>query len=114
MAQELLLKEKCKDMMKYGYQAIRDIPRDYRYTLGTDIRNSMTSLLQFIIRCGKRYYKKTTLEDMDIELDTLRTLIRVALENRVITVKEFERWSVLLDELGRMVGGWMKSLRTKD
>jgi len=114
MTQELLLKEKCKDMMKYGYQAIRDIPRDYRYALGTDIRNSMTSLLQFIIRCGKRYYKKTTLEDMDIELDTLRTLIRVALENRVITVKEFERWSVLLDELGRMVGGWMKSLRTKD
>lgn len=38
MAQELILKEKCKDMMKYGYQAIRDIPRDYRYTLGTDIR----------------------------------------------------------------------------
>ena len=111
MAQELILKEKCKDMMKYGYQAIRDIPRDYRYTLGADIRTSMMNLLQYIIRAGKKYYKKTTLEDMDIELDTLRTLIVVSVENHVITVKEFQHWSVLIDELGRMIGGWIKSVK---
>lgn len=114
MAKEFILKEKCKDMMKYGYSAIRDIPRDYRYTLGVDIRCSMTKLLQSTIRCGKRYYKKTTLEDMDIELDTLRTLILVAVENKVITIKEYEHWSILLAELGRMIGGWIKSLRNKN
>lgn len=113
MAQELILKEKCKDMMKYGYQALRDIPRDYRYTLGADIRASMNNLLNLIIRCGKRYYKKTTLEDMDIELETLRTYVQVAVENRVISVKKYEYWSKLLEELGRMIGGWLKSVKAK-
>ena len=113
MAKELILKEKCKDMMKYAYQAIRDIPKDYRYTLGTDIRDSMSTLLKLIVRCGKKYYKKTTLEDMDIELDTLRTYIQVAVENKVITIKEFEHWAKLLNELGRMIGGWKRSLKEK-
>ncbi|GAB6170799.1 hypothetical protein JCM15765_02770 [Paradesulfitobacterium aromaticivorans] len=111
MAQELLLKEKCKDMMRYGYQALKDIPKDYRYTLGADLRTSMTNLLQLIIRASKRYYKKTTLEDMDIELDTIRILIRVAFENHAVTIKEYENWSILLDELGRMIGGWLRSVK---
>jgi hypothetical protein len=102
------------DMMKYAYQAMRDIPRDYRYTLGADIRLSMNELLRLIIRCGKRYYKKTTLEDMDIELAALRGLVQVAVENKVITLKEYEHWSKLLDELGRMIGGWIKSIKTKN
>ena len=114
MAQELILKQKCMDMMKYAYQAMRDIPRDYRYTLGADIRLSMNELLRLIIRCGKRYYKKTTLEDMDIELAALRGLVQVAVENKVITLKEYEHWSKLLDELGRMIGGWIKSIKTKN
>jgi len=114
MKQELILKEKCKDMMKYAYQAMRDIPKDYRYTLGADIRNSMTELLRLITRCGKKYYKRNTLEDMDIELDVLRAMIHVAVENRVITIKEFENWAKLLDEIGRMIGGWIKSIKAKD
>jgi hypothetical protein len=113
MSQDLILKEKCKDMMKYGYRALKDIPKDYRYTLGADIRASMNNLLQLIIRCSKRYYKKTSLEDMDIELDILRTMVVVAVENKVITVKEFEQWSKQLDELGRMIGGWTRSVKNK-
>jgi hypothetical protein len=113
MAQDLILKEKCKDMMKYAYQALRDIPRDYRYTLGADIRASMNQLLRLIVQCGKRYHKRSTLEDLDVELDALRSLIHVAVENRVITVREFEHWSGLLNELGRMVGGWLRSVRAK-
>lgn len=72
---KLILREKCKDMMKYAYNAIKDIPRDYRYTLGVDIRDSMIRLFNLIIRCGKKYYKKTTLQDMDIEHSVMKEII---------------------------------------
>ena len=71
---KLILREKCKDMMKYAYNAIKDIPRDYRYTLGVDIRDSMIRLFNLIIRCGKKYYKKTTLQDMDIEHSVMKEI----------------------------------------
>ena len=60
--------------MKYAYNAIKDIPRDYRYTLGVDIRDSMIRLFNLIIRCGKKYYKKTTLQDMDIEHSVMKEI----------------------------------------
>lgn len=74
----------------------------------------MDNLLKLIVRCGKKYYKKTTLEDMDVELETLRTYVQVAVENRVISVKKFEYWSKLLDELGRMIGGWLKAVKIRN
>lgn len=109
--QESILKQKCLDMMKYGYQALKDIPKDLRYTLGSDIRRSMIRLLRLIIRCEKRYYKKTTIEDMDIELDTLRGLVMVAVEDKAISIREFEIWSKQLNEIGRIIGGWKRSIK---
>lgn len=107
------LEEKCRAMMEFAYMALRDIPRDYRYTLGADIRNSGQRLIQLIIRGKKRYYKKTTLEDMDIELDTLRALVDIAADNGVISRGEYGVWAEKLDEIGRLIGGWQRSIRTK-
>ncbi len=111
MASDSILRQKCIEMMQYGYHALRDIPRDYRYTLGTDMRTCMTSMLQLIIRSEKKYYKKTTLEDLDIQLDILRALILVAVENRVISPREYRNWALLLDEMGRLIGGWIRAVK---
>lgn len=111
--QESILRQKCCDMMSYGYQALRDIPKDFRYTMGSDIRSCMIQLLRLIIRCEKRYYKKTTIEEMDIELDTLRGLVMVALNDKVISPREFEIWSKQLNEIGKIIGGWKRSFKNK-
>ncbi|QGP91722.1 23S rRNA-intervening sequence protein [Neomoorella glycerini] len=113
MTKKFELEEKCREMMEFAYMALRDIPRDYRYTLGADIRNSAMNLMQLIVRCRKRYYKKTTLEDMDIELETLRSFIRIAADTNVISKGEYGAWAEKLDEIGRLIGGWQRSVRNK-
>lgn len=95
-------------MMSYAYDAMSDIPKDHRYALGADIRSSMNTLLRLIVRCGKRYYKKTTLQELDIEHETLKGLFLVAVELRAINVKEYGILSRHMEELGKMIGGWIK------
>lgn len=69
-----ILKEKIADMMKYGKQAVANFPRRERQT-ADEIRRSMLEMYRLSIIIEKKYYKKTTLQDLDIELDVLRHLI---------------------------------------
>ena len=67
----------------------------------------------------KKYYKKTTLQELDIELDVLRHFIRLAQDKRYygqniappLSFKKYENWSKLLNEIGRIIGGYMKHVK---
>ena len=107
--EELEIAQRTEQMIQYGYQATRHFPKSERHVLSQQIRNGMWELLELVIRCGKRYHKKTTLADLDIQLELLRRQIRSAKDLGFLPFKQYEVWSRYLDEIGRMIGGWMKS-----
>ncbi|WP_018086489.1 diversity-generating retroelement protein Avd [Desulfurispora thermophila] len=109
--QELKIRQKCEDMIAYGYTALRQFPKSERYTLAADIKKSMYRLLSLIIAANKKYYKKTTFQEMDVELDYLRSLIRLAMQLGFLPFRKYENWAAMLNEIGKMLGGWMKSMR---
>ena len=110
-----ILKEKIADMMKYGKQAVANFPRRERQT-ADEIRKSMLTMYRLSIMVEKKYYKKTTLQELDIELDVLRHLIRLAQDRDYygrnvappLPFKKYEYWSGMLSEIGRIIGGYMK------
>lgn len=113
-----ILKEKIQDMMKYGNPAVANFPRRDRQ-LADSIRRSMLTMLRLAIQIEKKYYKKTTLQELDVELDVLRHLIRVAQDRDYygqnlappLSFKKYEYWSKLLSEIGRIIGGYMKCVK---
>ena len=110
-----ILKEKIADMMKYGKQAVANFPRRERQT-ADEIRRSMLTMYRLSIMVEKKYYKKTTLQELDIELDVLRHLIRLAQDRDYygrnvappLPFKKYEYWSGMLSEISRIIGGYMK------
>ncbi|MCL1161514.1 diversity-generating retroelement protein Avd [Shewanella chilikensis] len=109
----LIIEEKCREMMMYGYQAIKQFPKHERHVLGAEIRLSMLQLQRLIITAFKRYHKKTTLTDLDIELAILKRRVRLAKDLRYINIKRYEIWVGQLVELGKMIGGWIRSVNAK-
>ena len=112
------IKEKIYEMIRYGNPALLQFPRTERYALASKIRNSMYGLLEYAVIVEKKYYKKTTLQDMDVELDVLRHFIRLAADRKLyphsapcLPFKKYEHWAKLLDEIGRMIGGYMKAVK---
>lgn len=108
---ELKIRQKVEDMMIYGYTALRQFPKSERHVLAAEIRQSMYRLLRLVITANKRYHKKTTMQDADVELDCLRSQVRLAMELGFLTFKKYEVWAGHLAEIGRMLGGWMKSIK---
>ena len=135
-----ILKEKIGDMMKYGKKAVAYFPRRERQTADA-IRESMLTMYRLAIVVEKKYYKKTTLQDLDVELDVLRDLIRLAhdkdyydkeitqrdakgqpIQNEdgsakvirmqpPLSMQKYETWSRMLTEIGRIIGGYMNYVK---
>lgn len=73
----LIIEEKCREMIVFGYQAIKQFPKHETHVLGAEIRRSMLNMQRLIITAMKRYHKKTTLTDLDVELAVLKRMIRL-------------------------------------
>ncbi len=103
--------QKTYDMIIYGNVCLKEFPKHEKHVMAASIRSSMHRLLELIVRANKKYHKKTTLQDIDVELELLRTYIRVAADPKIkyLPIKKYENWSKLLNEIGRMLGGWIKS-----
>lgn len=108
---ELKIYQKVYDMITYGNACLLQFPKSERYALATEIKKSMYTLLRLIITANKKYYKKTTLQEMDVELETLKTFIRMAADSKFkyLGLRQYENWSKMLSEIGRMLGGWIKA-----
>ncbi len=109
MLQDLKIKQKCEDMIIYAYTALRQYPRAEKYGLAADTKTAMYELLRLIVICNKKYYKKTTLQEVDTQLDIIRSFVRMAYKMQYINFKKYELWTARLDEIGRMIGGWMQT-----
>lgn len=108
--ENLKIKQKTEDMIKYGYIALRQFPKSEKFSLALDIKRTMYATLEQIIRANRSRDKRETLYAIDTEIEILRTQVRLAMELQFIPFAKYEVWSGHLTEIGKMLGGWLKSL----
>lgn len=53
------------------------------------------------------------LYDIDTKLKILQTFVRIFNDVRILEAKDYLMLSAALEELGRMLGGWIRSLKPK-
>ena len=105
---------KIKDMIKYAYPALKQYPKSERFAMVEDIKKSMNELLHLAIRAEKKYYKTNTLQDMDVELAFLRQEVELSYDLGFLPEKKRNVWFDYLTEIGKMLGGWIKSCGSKE
>ena len=107
---------------------LNHFPRHEKYGLAQEIRRAAYDAYGFIVEAQKRYQKKTTLNNLDIRHEQLRMFVRLAYElgyfqfrdgavsdesPERLAEKRYLALSKLVDEIGRMIGGWMTADREK-
>lgn len=107
---DLIIRQKVEGMIEYGHKALARFPKAERHVLCAEIRRTMWDLLRLVVVCNKRYYKKTTLQDLDAGLDLLRCQVRLSMQLGYLDMRRYEHWARLVDEIGRLIGGWIKAM----
>lgn len=117
---KFVMKEKIGEMMKYGLPLVNSFPRRDRQTADM-MRAAMLEMFRLATRLERKYYKKTTLEDLDIELAVLKEFVLIASDRDYsgpkrappLTLHQREVWSRLNTEIGKMIGGYKKAIAAK-
>lgn len=106
--EELKILQKTFDMILYAYPALSQYPKGEKFALVSDIKRCMDKIMDKIIEANKKYYKKTTLQELDINVAKLKAYIRLSYNLGFLPPKKYAYWSGLVAEIGNMVGGMIK------
>lgn len=109
--QDLQIRLHVERMIHYGYAALRQFPKSEKHVLSAEIRQCMYRILRLVIVCNRRYYKKTTMQDLDSELDLLRSLVRLSKDLGFLHFEKYETWARHNDLIGRSLGKWMQWMK---
>lgn len=105
---------KIQDMIEYAYPALKQYPKSERYAMVEDMKKSMNEMLHLAIRAEKKYYKTNTLQDLDVGLAFLRKEVELSYKLGFLPEKKRNVMFDYLTEIGKMLGGWIKSCGSKE
>lgn len=95
------------------------IPKSARYTIGARIENKYLDLLElarvaYFISKDDTENKIEKISDCIFILDALKFLVLTTWEAKFLSSKQYEEIALKLDEIGRMLWGWLEKLRNPE
>jgi hypothetical protein len=112
--QRLPLREAIQELYSHHLREVVNFSKVHKPTLGADIRAAITELRGQVNRAAKMFKKGAALRDADVALENLRDIVWAAYDVRCISEGQFGVWAEKMDEVGRMLGGWINSERIRD
>jgi hypothetical protein len=101
-------------LYKNTYQIFKHWPKKERYTLGQKIENLIINLMTetFTINQLPTPLREEKLLRLNSENEVSKLLFRLAYEIKILDSKEYLLLENQSQEIGKMIGGWIKYLKT--
>lgn len=100
---------KTYNLTLWYIKKLNSLPKNHRYTLGEKIQNTLLNLLLILSDTIYSKEKKPLLQKANKEIEKLRLLTRLLKDLAIISTDNFRFIVSSINEIGQMVGGWMKS-----
>lgn len=96
----------------YWLSVVPHMAKSSRFTIGQRIDDRFLDLIEisYTTYFSSKENKEENIAKCIFVLDKLKYLISVAWEGKLISNKHFEDLAIRLEEAGKMLGGWKKSL----
>lgn len=109
MYKDLIIFEKVYEFNLWLFPVVQNFPKSQRFVLGQHIQNSLLRITTGILKANSVHNKTPHLQQISVELDTLRVLIRLAHDLKFLNTSRYEHANRHLAEIGKLLGGWMRA-----
>jgi len=106
---ELTVITKAYDLILWSCNHTGKFPRNHRFVLGERIERNLYDLLELLIRAKYSRQRHPLLEQANLVLEILRFQMRLAKDLQCLKVDSYGFAAKAIDEIGKLVGGWLKS-----
>src|SRR5271165_975615 len=108
MAEKENVITRTTDFIKWYLPKLEKMPRNYKFLFGDRIVQLQMELLENLIEA---YYSREKLQPLrraNLRIEKLRHLLRISADMQWLSLQQFEFATRELNEIGGMVGGWVR------
>src|ERR1700752_4785446 len=106
---ELIVITNTYDLILRACHHTGRFPRNHRFVLGERIERNLYDLLEILIGAKYTRNRHELLQHANLVLEILRFQMRLAKDLRCLKVESYGIAAKGIDEIGKLVGGWLKS-----
>jgi 23S rRNA-intervening sequence protein len=88
---------------------VEKFPKSHKFTIGDRIETAALGVLEALIEATYIRNRAQHLREANLGIEKLRFLLRLAADLRLLDRRRYEHAARMLDETGRLIGGWMKA-----
>jgi hypothetical protein len=100
-------------LVLWSCQHTSRFPRHHRFVLGERLERNLYALLETLIQAKYSSDRRVLLDTANLKLELLRFQIRLAKDLQCLQVKSYGFASKQIDEIGKLVGGWLRNDRSR-
>ncbi len=93
---------------------VERFPRTQKFLLGDRIQSTALDTLEALIEATYTRDRKAHLGRANLGIEKLRFFFRTALDLQYLDPRRYEHAARSMDEIGRLIGGWIKAHSTAD
>lgn len=104
--------KKTIDLYKLYYGFAELFPKKDKYTIGATCERYIVEILEILLQAGylPKEGKLPLIKTASNKFDMLKVFVRLLRELNIIDQKKYLVLQTIIQEIGRMFGGWIKSL----
>ena len=113
---ELVIIPKIEKYIEYMLIILLKLPRTEKFSIGIEVKTSVYNMLKNVLLASKveRNKRIGIYNIIDTEICYQRICIRIMYNNKWIDSKKYKYSNELLSEIGRNLGGLIKSVGVKE
>ncbi len=88
------------------YRTTHNFPREYKYTLGQELKKVSSELLDYIVKANQKRDKDLCFAEIRSRIERLRIYFRTAYDLKIIRIEKFTYFSRTLEMIAKQNAGW--------
>jgi len=102
------------DLYKTLHSYRKVIPKNDRFTVFERCEQATLDVIEAILLASSQTKKEKvpTLKEASLKLNVLRVFVRLLKDIKAIDSKKYVTLETMVDEIGRMLGGWIRSSKS--
>jgi len=105
---KLIVFRKTYEYLFWLRPAVERFAKVHKYSLGAQLQTSALNLLKLVVKANYSEVKVSVVGEALVEYEIQRVFVRLAFEYKLLSPRQFEFASGKLDEIGRLLRGWLK------
>jgi len=97
------------ELLKLVAEITRAIPKDYRLTLGVQVKDECAAMVVDVYRASAAKDKVPHITRFLERLEVVQLLLQLMSDLRLISLAQFAKTLPLTGAIGKQAGGWRKS-----